>query len=264
MCLSPSLGRNKSTNKVVEFPCRQCRECKQARANQWAIRCAKELEQHKDSCFITLTYDDLYNPRVLLKAELQLFVKRLRKRIPPVKIFTCGEYGTKSLRPHYHIILFGWFPDDCIFYKNSDSGYPLYNSKILAELWDYGYSTVQRATSETAGYMALYCGTPRWRLPSPQKYAVEFNTMSHGLGVSSIMADIDNYLKTDKIWYNGFGYRIPQAVLNKKFPVGSLAREIGYKQLKDSRYQEFCEKYPPRDMADVWYLASKKKVKKSL
>lgn len=66
---------------------------------------------HSDAVFITLTYADEYLPEngALDKRDLQLFLKRLRKRLAPrsFRYYACGEYGSKTMRPHYHAILFG-------------------------------------------------------------------------------------------------------------------------------------------------------------
>lgn len=66
--------------------------------------------------FITLTYDTDFVPiskngfMSLNKRDVQLFLKRLRKKCNdsehPIKYYAVGEYGGKTKRPHYHIILF--------------------------------------------------------------------------------------------------------------------------------------------------------------
>jgi hypothetical protein len=65
--------------------------------------------------FLTLTYDTAHVPitekgyMTLCKSDVQLFLKRLRKSLPESKIkyYAVGEYGGKTMRPHYHLILFG-------------------------------------------------------------------------------------------------------------------------------------------------------------
>ena len=70
-----------------------------------------ELADYDDAMFLTLTYnDDNLPPNAsLVKADLQKFFKRLRKRLGDRKIryFACGEYGDQTQRPHYHAIIFG-------------------------------------------------------------------------------------------------------------------------------------------------------------
>ena len=78
--------------------------------------------------------------QTLRKRDYQLFMKRLRKAFPNDKIrfYAAGEYGPKTLRPHYHAILFGLHLDDLGFYENSDQNFPYYWSKSLQKVWDEG------------------------------------------------------------------------------------------------------------------------------
>lgn len=141
--------------------CGQCIGCRLERSRQWAVRIMHENKLHDDSCFITLTYkDDKLPPnRSLVKRDCQLFIKRLRKAISPKKIsyFLCGEYGTNTDRPHYHVILFGYSFPDLKVYRNTDRGDKLYESVMLSKLWGNGFAPVGSVTFESAGYVARYC-----------------------------------------------------------------------------------------------------------
>ena len=107
----------------VEVPCGKCLECRIQYARAWADRCVLEAKQYKYNYFVTLTYDDefLPNRNSLEPKDLQLFIKRLRKhyakKYPDLKIrfLASGEYGDKSWRPHYHIILFNCPIDDLTY-----------------------------------------------------------------------------------------------------------------------------------------------------
>lgn len=70
-----------------------------------------ELGYWDKSVFITLTYSDEYLPpnSSLRKTDLQKFFKRLRKNLlgRKIKYYACGEYGSRTNRPHYHAIIFG-------------------------------------------------------------------------------------------------------------------------------------------------------------
>src|SRR5690554_6820610 len=94
--------------------CGQCYECKKERARNWVYKIWLEAMEHKEKCFITLTYaDDLNGKRQVSKSDLVKFIKRLRKKInKPIKYFAAGEYGEKKGRAHYHIIILGWQPKD--------------------------------------------------------------------------------------------------------------------------------------------------------
>lgn len=143
----------------TQIPCGQCIGCRLDRSLQWATRCMHEASMHDNNCFITLTFDDKHlNEQNTLKVEdFQKFMKRLRKKIEPnkVRFFHCGEYGEKFSRPHHHACLFGYdFPDKELF--KVSNGVKIYTSKILQELWPFGFSTIGDVTFESAAYVARY------------------------------------------------------------------------------------------------------------
>ena len=144
----------------VQLPCGQCRGCRLENSRQWAIRCVHEAQMHDRNSFITLTYNDenLPEDRSISKEVLQKFFKRLRRRIEPNKIryFACGEYGEKKSRPHYHSIVFGYDFPDKILYSKTKAGDLLYRSRLLEEVWPYGFSSIGEVTFESAAYVARY------------------------------------------------------------------------------------------------------------
>lgn len=147
----------------MELPCGQCHGCRLERSRQWAMRCVHEAQMHENNSFITLTFDDehLFKRKVpssLDVRDFQLFMKRLREKIKPIKIrfFHCGEYGDKTNRPHYHAIIFGFdFPDRELLKVHNEN--KLYTSKLLQSCWEFGFSTVGDMTFESAAYCARYC-----------------------------------------------------------------------------------------------------------
>lgn len=96
---------------ATPFPCGQCLPCRINKARVWTHRIMLENRTSSDSCFITLTYDEENCPDGgdLISSHLTNFIKRLRRRLEPKKIryFGVGEYGEKSGRPHFHLIIFG-------------------------------------------------------------------------------------------------------------------------------------------------------------
>lgn len=152
---------------VIRFPCRKCYWCLQARAREWTLRCALEAREHKENCILTLTYEN--SPRELQERDVQLFLKRLRKHIAPAKLryFYGGEYGTLKKRPHYHMIIFGWQPNDCHLWQVI-KGINYYNSPTIDKLWGHGYVTIDCnckdvGISYTCGYVMskLFASTPK-------------------------------------------------------------------------------------------------------
>lgn len=240
--------RTKVSSGTILVSCRQCLECRQKRAKEWALRCMMEAEKYQAKCFITLTYAK--NPLTLQMYDLQCFIKRLRKAIHPNKIryFACGEYGDARRRPHYHILIYGYdFPDKYRI-EDSNSGKPQYMSDQLDKLWsldgeNIGRAVVQDMTLQSAAYCALYSAKPKKHLPKYLQDRPEFNTMSQGLGVDVMMSHMDTYLLTDEVWYDGKKHIIPQVVLNRYFGKKDEMTEVEYMQyqaIKDERIKKGC------------------------
>ena len=109
---------------AFQIPCGQCMGCRQLKQREWSIRLTNENRMHEKSCFLTLTYSPETIPEngTLIKDDLQNFVRRLKFFLEPEKIrfFACGEYGSSdSQRPHYHLMVFNYWPDDAKLWKRS-------------------------------------------------------------------------------------------------------------------------------------------------
>ena len=102
----------------IVVPCGSCIICRKRKANALAVRAIMETESTGFApLFITLTYNPEHLPKneygyeTLRKSDLQLFFKRLRslldnQSIPhSLRYLACGEYGSKTKRPHYHLLL---------------------------------------------------------------------------------------------------------------------------------------------------------------
>jgi len=145
--------------KRLEMPCGHCMGCRLERTRQWAVRCTHEAQLHGiNNAFITLTYDDanVPEPPTLDYRHFQLFMKRLRKEVGPVRFFMCGEYGDKNRRPHYHACIFGYRFPDRTYWSKSPSGAINYRSAQLEKLWPFGLSVVGDVTYQSASYIASY------------------------------------------------------------------------------------------------------------
>lgn len=144
----------------IKLPCGKCPGCKMESARQWTMRIMHEVKLHNQSCFLTLTYSNEHLPPVgtLVKRDLQLFLKRVRKwrEVPGLRYFACGEYGDINKRPHYHAIFCNQdFPDKRKFSENT-RGDPRFTSQILSELWPFGHSELGEVNFDSAGYVARY------------------------------------------------------------------------------------------------------------
>lgn len=192
-----------------------------------------EAQLHERNSFLTLTYSDAHLPRggTLRPKHFTDFMKRLRKSLGhQVRYLHCGEYGGTDAqlgRPHYHAVLFGEDFSDCRYlWKNSDKGFPLYNSPILDAAWqDQGYAVIGDLTFDSAGYTARYCmkkqtgekAEEHYQRINPQtgevhKLIPEYNTMSrnHGIGHDWYQQFKNDVYPKDFITFQGSERRVPK------------------------------------------------------
>lgn len=138
----------------MHVPCGKCIGCRLEQARQSAVRCMHESTCHERNSFLTLTYGE-GAPVSLVPRHLELFWKKLRRSGERISYFASGEYGELHGRPHYHAIVFGYWPSDARFHKQSD-GMPLYASDKLRAIWGHGHAYVGTVTFESACYVAGY------------------------------------------------------------------------------------------------------------
>lgn len=178
----------------IEIPCGHCLGCRLDHANMWATRMTMESKSWKKNCFITLTYNTPNLPinknglATLIKKDVQDFMKRLRyhhkgnekwthpikgKEEYPIRFFGCGEYGPKGGRPHYHLAIFNWEPDDLVLYKLNKHGQPIFKSKSLQNIWGKGFVTVEEFNYQTAAYISRYVQKKAGIEPQKREYTGE-------------------------------------------------------------------------------------------
>lgn len=121
-CISPINIKAKNGARY-NVPCSECLPCLSRKRDDWTFRLEQELKTAKSAVFTTLTYSDeelIFKPEglgeaTLNKEHLQKFIKAIRdKQIKnkwKIRYYAVGEYGTKTERPHYHIILFNAHAD---------------------------------------------------------------------------------------------------------------------------------------------------------
>lgn len=240
--MNPITGKYNPGN--IKLPCGQCTGCRLDRSRDWAVRCVHEASLHIHNCFVTLTYSDDHLPVVeaddgfyvssLDKRDVQLFMKRLRRRFPCLRIrfFLCGEYGEKLQRPHYHLILFGFDFHDKYFFKKS-SGCNLYRSSILEGLWTYGHSSIAAVNFDTAAYVARYCLKKVNGVRKESHYKgilPEFSLMSRKPGIA-------------KTWFDNN--------LNDVFPHDYLVLKGGMKCKPPRYYDKIYDNVAPDNMLEI-------------
>lgn len=220
----------KSPTRVrMSVPCGGCMGCRIAKSRDWAVRIAHEAAQHEENAFLTLTYADAHLPEDFSVSvrEMQLFLKRLRKTISPkrIRFYACGEYGERTLRPHYHVIVFGYWPSDALPFKRTPAGSIVHVSAELSTVWPFGSAHVGRVTAESGGYVARYCTKKIGGAAAPGHYrrvhpltgqecevAPEFGVMSTRPGIGRVWFEQwEEDVKTnDFVVHQGKKYPIPK------------------------------------------------------
>lgn len=223
----------------IKIPCGKCSGCKLEHSRQWAVRCMHEKRMHNASAFLTLTYDKDNLPAngSLVMSDFQNFMKRYRDRVGsctafPTRYFGCGEYGEKSLRPHYHILLLNRDIHDRKFYKKSGEN-NLYTSKWLDDVWGKGLTVVGDVTFDSAAYVARYCMKKITGKIAADHYGgrlPEFLNMSRkpGIGAGYFDRYKQELIDHDTIIVNGVAAALPRyydtkiANLNMVDTIGGL------------------------------------------
>lgn len=207
-------------HNVVSVPCGHCINCQMKKRKDMSVRLAHEASQHEKCCFLTLTYNDDNVPTTdwndlsdpvkqfdnglgslpeltLCPRDVQLFMKRLRRRleyhlgIKGIRYFAVGEYGGRTHRPHYHVLIFGWSPSDLVYHK-MHKGNVVYRSPLIEDLWtvrrsldsadrvSLGFSSVSEVTPFVAKYAARYVTKKFARISQDDSHSIvpEFTLQS--------------------------------------------------------------------------------------
>lgn len=188
-CISPYYKKETG----ISFPCGKCYPCKARRVSGWGFRLLKEAERSDSALFVTLTYRNeaikltKNNYMTLDKRDVQLFFKSLRNhtyRYPEnnkiwdrkIKYYAVGEYGEKSRRPHYHLIIF-----------NAEYHH-------IEAAWPHGDIHYGELSPASANYTLKYISKDASKKHANDDREPEFSLMSKRLG--------DNYLTdANKSWH---------------------------------------------------------------
>lgn len=193
------------TDLPVELPCGKCEGCRADQSLMWSIRAYHESQEHERNCFVTLTYDDSNYPAdgCINKRDLQLFFKRLRKEIAPVKCryIACGEYGDTTGRAHYHALLFGV---DFRDYRRVMLGSTMYTHPVLEKCWGKGQVAVDSMSMASICYT---CGYVFKKIGATDT----FNLMSRrpGIGKNWLEKYLGDLQRIGKVVIEGREYAIP-------------------------------------------------------
>lgn len=177
---SKKVWQDKWITEWTPIPCGQCIGCRMDYSRMWADRCMLEAQQYEHNAFITLTYADEHLPPLkevldvesgeisqwpsLVPDDLTKFMKDLRRYYEyhfnhkDIRFYACGEYGGKSGRPHFHVLVFNLPPlPDMKHWFTTDAHEKIYHSDILQnDIWKKGICSIGELTWNSAAYVARY------------------------------------------------------------------------------------------------------------
>lgn len=243
-CAHPiTLKRGESWIRESEYrfntvPCGRCGACRHNRVNDWAFRLKWEMRAPTtySTAFVTLTYAPEHETKInqntgelldyptLVPDELQKFWKRLRKyqakhfpTFEKLRYFAIGEYGTRTIRPHYHALIFNLHPSLCQI--NDQLGKLRINRK-LTQIWGLGSVDVGTITEASIKYVATFHMLPNDRLDQSGRIR-EYATMSRnpGLGLHYVQKNTKLHQENLQLFVHkdGFKHRLPRYYKEKIF-----------------------------------------------
>lgn len=247
--------------QTVWLPCGKCPQCISTRCNSWTLRSSLEMQKYNNACVLTLTYDDAHLPEngYLNYKDVQLFIKKLRNLLNDdykssgkqyeLKYMCACEYGSKKLRPHYHLILFNYFPPDIPKVGNqlkpacfSKKGNPQYISKLVTDLWGCGRVTVGLCNHQTCRYVSQYCAKKLInKHPDYQKKCKECReklVASVGFGLDWFKRNFRSVMASNKIVLGGFTFAIPKYFIKKLETICNILY-LEYKEKAHSKFLNY-------------------------
>lgn len=168
--------------------CGQCLPCRIKKRREWAHRIQLEQGLKPDNNFLTLTYAK--DPKNLNPKDMRTFLDNLRNIIGygRFRYFGVGEYGDDNLRPHYHLVLFGYPP--CL--RPAHRGNCTCAScSVIHRAWGRGFITNDPLIPERAAYIARYTVKKMTRTDDPRlgDLTPEFARMSLKPGIGAGVVD---------------------------------------------------------------------------
>lgn len=265
MCYFPKVVKPKYKKSSILNPlaipvgCGKCILCRQNRARQWIPRLLYESNNSLNSYFVTLTLDDdniTYTPNGLPtvnKRDFQLFMKRLRKQSASengksiIKYYAVSEYGSKTLRPHYHAIMFNILPE------------------TVEKTWQKGIVSFDPVNSSSIAYVVGYVNkytlkSQRDRHPDDDREN-EFNLISQGIGKGLANEKLQHYVNAaidDTMTIDQQNFIIPRYVKEKINISDDVKFEIS---LKKKRYFQPLNDLQRADLKAAYELKKQKLLK---
>lgn len=260
-CENPITLQNEQagTRKVQ---CGQCLPCLHKRVQGWTFRLQQHQKVNGTSLFVTLTYRTKYLPLsriidgkevitqapkyseswnvapmpTLRKADLQLFMKRLRQiharagNSSKISYYAVGEYGGRFKRPHYHLIIFNA------------------SREHIAKAWQIDGDPIGKVHfghdcgSDAIAYVAKYVNkVPSRNWHHSDNRLKEFSCMSKGIGINYVTDAMKRWHTENKALYivqpGGIKMPMPRYYRGKIFEP-ELLEELSYQNYVTFKKQE--------------------------
>jgi len=196
-------------------PCGKCPFCAATRRADWGTRLEYEARLHLVKKFVTLTYATPHlkwkhgNPQ-LCKDDLQKWFKRVRNNGVKIRYYAVGEYGSHTLRPHYHVILFGNVSDD-----------------LIRSSWHLGQVHIGTVTQASIQYTLGYIVNKSWKHIHNRIPPFSLMSRKPGLGANYITPAMVEWHKSDRRNYvlvDGAKRHLPRYYKTKIFSKIDLVR----------------------------------------
>lgn len=195
-------------------PCGKCPACLANKRQEWVFRLRCEYYACNFGLFVTLTYDDEHLPPEGVKREdLQLFLKRLRKRLGnrSFRYFITTEYGDNTHRAHAHGLFF--FNSSVIL---NDS---LYNN--ISEAWSNGFVSFGDIEEGSIVYCTKYC-LKKTAVPPGKNQPFQLMSRRPGIGYTHIEEFGEYYQQNMQFgvsYLPGVSSRMPRYFRDKIKPI---------------------------------------------
>lgn len=218
---------------VREIPCGKCKGCLENKSFHYKKLLWLEYANSKTAYFLTLTYNNnnLFDSSTHIK-DLKIFVNSLyhyfydnfgiKKKF---SYFGVSEYGDKTLRPHYHLIIFNIPILENDFYKFNinnlikDFSYKFINKTInndyftnneIKRIWNKGNIIISVLNDKRIDYCCDYLFKSfnyysKFNKEKFKKRGFELPTKisSHNLGKEFILNNKNEFLDNGFIYYKG-------------------------------------------------------------
>lgn len=280
---NPAVRFDLTAMAYIPVPCGKCPACISKRSNGWIFRLLEEDKTADQAWFCTFTYENKYFTRessrltpsgfmTLVKYDWQNYMKNLRNefryrainpltgkmkyyydKVPKIKYYMCGEYGSQTYRPHYHAIMFGLSRD------------------VIAKHWTFGNVFLDQVNGNTVAYTTKYMNKGKViPVHSGDDRIPEFQLTSIHLGASYVTPDTIRYHNEDisRNYLTGNGgvkIPMPRYYRNKLFTEAKRKQQARHIQsetliLKEDRIRSFENDNPE----DNYYRAEAERKKAAL